>query len=160
MSGRLGDAIGARRVERCGFGYERLVMVAEALRRTGVEETAGFAALADTFEQVKGAVGDAVQGLERLDEGVGDGRLAGEVVDFVGVRFVEHLADAGTICHIAGDERDLIQDVESFKMRRRHLSFAGGSPDFIPLAKQKLCEIRTVLSGHAEDQCSSGGCGY
>jgi len=116
-----------------------------------MEEAAGNSTLADAFEQVEGAVGDGAESLERLDEGVGDRGLAGEVVDFVGVGGVEDLAYAGAVGHPAGNESDAACDSEGFEIMVFGLEFAGGTPDAVAFAEQELCEIGSVLAGDAED---------
>jgi len=160
MGRGFGDSVGTFRAEGGRLANECAAVIAETLAGTGVEEPAGQAALADAFEQIERAVGDAVQGFERLDEGVGDRGLAGEVVDLVRVGVVENLANARAVGQDTSDERNPVHDAEGNEIGVFSLELASGAPDDVALVQQKLGQVGAILPGDTEDQSFSGYNGF
>jgi hypothetical protein len=79
-----------------GSSFQRCfpIQVAETFTGTGIVQPDIFRGKSDRLEQVQRAEIDTVLGLDRSFEKEPNGRLAGEIIDFVRLRLEQDLEDA------------------------------------------------------------------
>src|SRR6185312_15843315 len=115
------------------------------------------AADANGFQQTERAEGVGVGGVFGLLEGDFYVALRGEVVDFVGLHFLDDVEQGAGVGEVAvmedemavGDVRVLIEVVDAAGVEERSRTL--DAMDLIPLLQEKFSEVGSVLSGDSSD---------
>jgi len=151
--GGLGDGVWAAGAEGGIFVGRGVAGIAEAFAGTGVVESNIAGEEADAFEQVEGADADAFEGFYRLFERQADGALPGQVVDFVGFEFGQHLQHAAKVAQCHGGKFDLCADAEFGQVTKAaNLGIARNADDAVALLQKQFGKVRAILAGDAADQ--------
>ena len=153
MGEELGHAIGAARVEGRLLVLRGLLHLAEHLGGRGLIEARAGADLAHGFEQAQHAERVDVGGVERLLEGQADEALRREIVDFVRLELVEHVAEVAFFEQLHVDQLHVAGNAELLEPANTDAGgTAKGADDAIAAREQRPGEIGSVLTGDAGDQ--------
>ena len=156
----LRHAVGRARIEGSRFALRRLPRQAEELGGRRLVEPGSLAESqrAHRFEQAQGSERVGIGGVLGLVEGHVDVALGGEVVDLVGLHFLQDVHQAARVGHVAvvqehahlGLVHVAVQVVDPRRVEER-----GAPPHavhFVALPEQELGEVGAVLAGDAGDQ--------
>ena len=108
---------------------------------------------ADRLEHARDAEPVDVAGRDRHRPRVADEALRREVVDLIGLRGLHRVVERALVGHLAGEQRDAVEDVVDALGRRRR-GAAHEAEDVVALVEQQLGEVGAVLAGDAGDECS------
>ena len=163
----LGDSVRASGVEGGGFLLGDFLHKAIEFAGTGLVE-AGFlfqAEDADGFEDTQCAQAIGVGGVFGFFETDGNVALRGEVVDFVGLNFLNDADEAGAIGQVAMVKEKanafvvtvLVEMVDTVGVEETGTTF--DAVDDVASVEKKLGEIGAVLTGDAGDEGDFGSLG-
>ena len=156
--GRLGDSVGAARLEHGGLAGRLFPGVSEHLRTAGVVQPHRPPQEPDRLEQVERADDDALEGLDRLIERQAHARLAGQVVDLVGGGPREDLQRGAEVDQRHRDEADAVADFERLEPREpAPLGVAARPHDRVSEREQVGGQVGAVLTADAADHGGAAG---
>ena len=123
------------------------------LARTGLIETRLGRGLTHGFQHPRDAEGGELSRENGLVPRGLHEALRGEIIDLVGLRFVDDVGERRLIEQIGRDEFDAIDKMGNALVRGGRRA-ADDADNAIPLGEQQFGEVRAVLSGDPGDQCS------
>ncbi len=157
----LGHGVGRARMKRRRLALRCLLHKPVKLGGRGLIETRGLfhPEEADRLEQAQRADGVHVGGVFRRLEAHRHVALRPEVIDLVGLHLAQDAGEVGAVGEIAVMQpeplmvgvRVLVDVVDPRGVEQR--GAALDAVHLIALFQQKLCQIRSVLSGDAGDEC-------
>src|ERR1700730_8206273 len=147
------DAVRASRIKRGLLRLGRFQDLAEHLAARCLVEARIGLGRAHRLEHARDAHGGELGRQHRLRPGRGHEALRGEIVDLVGLRFLDRRDQGMLVQEVARQQRNAIDDVLD-AVERIRTGTARDAEYVVAFFQKKLGEIRTVLTGDAGDECA------